>query len=397
VGYLAKYAICAIACATAWGQAQAQVRDTLPPAPRPAAPGQLGGQSMNPDISAIGELLTDFSPKRPKTTSEGERFEVREVELGLQAVVDPFFRADFFIGMHPDAVEVEEAYLTALDVRGFQFKLGKFHLPLGKVNLIHRPEQITIDYPWMIREFFGDEGLASSGIGVSRIFAPLGFFQELLVYGVTGISSEGHAHAHGAEEAPEGPVLDAEDELKNQFAVLAQLRNFIDLSTAANLEFGASAAFGRAREFDLLDCGPAGQSPCQIGDSPVRQERFEPLRFYGGHLTVRWRPLQQGLYRSLIWNNEILIQDAPEGSRLGGFSQAQYQVGRRTYLGARFDAVEEESGEEWRKAASGYFTVFPSEFSRFKVALEREFGAAPEWRAVMQTTFAIGPHRPHAF
>jgi hypothetical protein len=35
-------------------------------------PGQVGGQSLNPDISAIGELLLDFSPKRPRVTSNGE-------------------------------------------------------------------------------------------------------------------------------------------------------------------------------------------------------------------------------------------------------------------------------------------------------------------------------------
>ena len=381
---------CTVLGATA---AHAQVRDTLPP--RPATPGQLGGQSLNPDISAIGELLTDLSPKRPKVTSEGQRFEVREVELGLQAVVDPFFRADFFIGLHPDEVEIEEAYLTALDVRGFQFKLGRFHLPLGKVNLIHRPEQITVDYPWMIREFFGDEGLASNGIGVSRIFAPFGFFQELLVYGVTSIGAE--EHAHDGEEIEEGLVLPGPEELRNQVALVGQLRNFIDLSPAANVEFGASAALGREREFELLDCGPLGRDPCGSGDVRVRQESFEALRYYGGHLTVRWRPPQQGLYRSLIWNNEVLVQDAPEGKRLGAFTQAQYQLGRRTYIGGRFDAVELVESDDWRHAVSGYVTVFPSEFSRFKLGIEREFGASAEWRGVLQTTFAIGPHRPHAF
>src|SRR5687768_18298299 len=85
--------------------------DTTAQAP---TPGQVGGQSLNPDISAIGELLIDLSAKRPMTTSSGQRFEVREVELGIQAVVDPFFRADFFIGLHPEEVEIEEAYLTAL-------------------------------------------------------------------------------------------------------------------------------------------------------------------------------------------------------------------------------------------------------------------------------------------
>ncbi len=374
--------------------ASAQVRDTTPRAAPPRTPGQLGGQSLNPDMSAIGELLTDLSPKRPKTTTEGQRFEVREVELGIQAVVDPFFRADFFIGVHPEAVEIEEAYLTALALPGgFQAKLGRFKVPIGKVNLIHRPEQITVDYPWMIREFFGDEGLASNGIGLSRIFAPLGFFQELHVVAVSGIG--GH-DAHGEEEAEpaEEDILAAEDKLNNQIALVAQLRNYIDLSQAANLEFGVSAATGKIRELE----------PVSLGAQPFA-EVFETQRYYGGHVTLRWRPPQQGLYRSFVWNNELLVNDGHEGKRLGAFSQAQWQLTRRTYLGGRFDAVQRidelTTEKDWFNAVSGYFTAFPSEFSRFKLALERTFGTGDasggEWRAVLQTTFAIGPHRPHAF
>ena len=356
-------------------------------------PGQVAGQSLNPDISAIGELLIDLSAKRPKTTSNGQRFEVREVELGIQAVVDPFFRADFFIGLHPDEVEIEEAYLTALALPGdLQGRLGRFHVPLGKVNLIHRPEQITVDYPWMIREFFGDEGLASNGAGLSRIFAPFGFFQELHVYALSGLGGHEHAHGDEEEEPEEDLILTADDDLLNQLAFVAQLRNYIDLSDAANVEFGVSGGTGRVRELEPV-----------LG-TPTFQEVFESQHYYGGHLTVRWRPPQQGLYRSFIWNNEVLVSDGHEGKRVGAFSQAQYQLTRRTYLGARFDAVQTIdalSEKNWFNAASGYITAFPSEFSRFKLGVERTFGAGDpfggEWRAVLQTTFAIGPHRPHAF
>ena len=356
-------------------------------------PGQVAGQSLNPDISAIGELLIDLSAKRPKTTSSGQRFEVREVELGIQAVVDPFFRADFFIGLHPEEIEIEEAYLTALALPGdLQGRLGRFHVPLGKVNLVHRPEQITVDYPWMIREFFGDEGLASNGAGLSRIFAPFGFFQELHVYALSGLGGHEHAHDDEEEEPDEDLILTADDDLLNQLAFVAQLRNYIDLSDAANIEFGVSGGTGRIRELEPV-----------IGTETF-QEVFETQRYYGGHLTVRWRPPQQGLYRSFIWNNEVLVSDGHEGKRVGAFSQAQYQLTRRMYLGARFDAVQTIdalSEKNWFNAASGYITAFPSEFSRFKLGVERTFGAGDpfggEWRAVVQTTFAIGPHRPHAF
>jgi hypothetical protein len=372
---------------------------------RQQTPGQVGGQSLNPDISAIGELLLDFSPGHAKTTSNDERAEVREVELGFQAVVDPFFRADFFIGLHPEETEVEEAFLTALQIPGgFQARLGRFHLPIGKVNLIHRPEQITVDYPWMIRQFFGDEGLASNGVGLSRIFSPLGFFQELLVYGVGNLGSQEHGEEHATEE-PVGEIIPADDDARNQIALVAQLRNYIDLSAVTNIEFGFSAATGRLRELEPTGCGPLHQDPC-LPDEPIpQQEVFEHQNYLGAHVTVRWRPALRGLYRSFIWNNEMLFNDGHEGDRIGAFSQAQWQLTRRTYLGGRFDAVEQLDVDDidggWMFAGSGYFTVFPSEFSRFKATVERTFGDGDpfggDWRGVLQVTFAIGPHRPHAF
>ncbi|MGH7461309.1 MAG: hypothetical protein ACREMA_09810 [Longimicrobiales bacterium] len=358
-------------------------------------PGQVSGQSMNPDISAIGEMLADLGSGVPLST-EGERFQVREVELGIQSVVDPFFRADFFIGLHPDGVEIEEAFLTALTLPGgVQAKIGRFHVPIGKVNLIHRPEQITIDYPWMIREFWGPEGLASSGVTLSSIFAPLGFFQELLVYGVGNIGPAGE-HDDEVEDFLAAP--DA-GRLRNQVAVGAQLRNFWDLSQATNLEIGFSAATGRVREL-VPDCEIV--DPCP---DILPSEVFLDQSYYGPYLTLRWRPPERGLYRSLIWNNELLVSDGEQGTRVGGFSQAQWQMTRRFYLGARWDFVqrfEDVAGDdtEWFNALSGYLTFFPSEFSRLKLGLERTFGEEPfgdEFRPLLQMTFAIGPHRPHAF
>jgi hypothetical protein len=364
-------------------------------------PGQLAGQNLNPDISVIGELLTDLSTGDPKTTTEGERFEVREVELALQAAVDPYFRADFFLGVHQEAAEIEEAFLTALALPAdLQARMGRFRVPLGKVNLIHRPEQITVDYPWVLREFFGDEGLASNGLTLSRIFAPFGFFQELQAYVISGIGVHEHDHAE-EEDVDDDVIIEAPDahRLRNQIAIGAQFRNFWDLSTATNLELGVSALTGRVRELE---------AECVIGQPcppVVLREVFENQSFYGPYLTLRWRPLREGLYRSFIWNNELLVSSGHEGNLLGAFSQAQYQITRRMYLGARFDVVQiveedEFETQDWFSAVSGYFTFFPSEFSRFKLAVERTFGAGPEgrqWRSVLQTTFALGPHRPHAF
>src|SRR5688572_32604217 len=80
---------------------------------------------MLPDISAVGDLIGDFSPKG-STQEDGTRFGIRELELALQAAVDPYFRGDVFIGFNDvEGVHVEQAYLTTTALPGFEVRLGR--------------------------------------------------------------------------------------------------------------------------------------------------------------------------------------------------------------------------------------------------------------------------------
>ena len=75
-------------------------------------------QSLNPDISAIVDFAAGWYADDQGTIKSGDDpqstgFKVQEVELALQAVVDPYFRADIFLTIPNLAgIEVEEAFLT---------------------------------------------------------------------------------------------------------------------------------------------------------------------------------------------------------------------------------------------------------------------------------------------
>lgn len=393
---------------------------TATPAPASAQPAPAA-QGLNPDISAIGDFLVDLSPTYPRFSEDGNRFSLREVEIGVQAAVDPFFRVDFFLGVHGDGLEVEEAYVTALALPGgLQARLGRLRMPFGKVNLTHLPESLTVEYPWVIRKYFGPEGFASAGAALSKIFAPLGFYQELQILTTTGFDTGADAHGEHDDadnDVPEGLRVESRERRgREQLAVVAHLRNFHDLSVAANVEVGISAAFGSVERLALPGCPAGGSCP---HDAIVD---FQGQRFYGSNLTFRWRPPQRALYRSFQASAEMVVNDGPESTVWGGFGFAQWQIGRRSYVGSRFDIVHEpgkasielhsadtssaprlrlDRGGERLLAGSGYLTFMPSEFSRFRIAAERILGeAAPnggQWRAVVQSTFSIGPHRPHPF
>ena len=85
----------------------------------------------------------------------------------------------------------------------------------------------------------------------------------------------------------------------------------------------------------------------------------------------------------------------------GGYAFARWQLTRRTFVGARYDWLQDPQGDgDTFGAASGYVTWFPSEFSKLVAGYERVMpgaGADSENRVLLQATFSVGPHRPHPF
>ena len=349
----------------------------------PMAPARGGGAaSLNPDISLIADFLVDSSPDEA-TLEEGDRYQIRDVEIGVQGAVDPYFRYDAFLGVHGDGIELEEAYATTLALpASLQARLGRFLLPFGKVNLTHRAELQMFDYPLVHRAFFGEEGFSSTGLWGSWIGAPLGFFQELSLVGAEGME----AHEHGEEEHAEevSPAQEEEDggSLGGDLADrlwLAHVKNSLDLTPASNLEFGGSWATAIVEE----------------------EETRARTNVYGIDVTWRWKPPQFAKYRSAIlqaeaiWRNEA----GPPETKFGAFGFAQWQLSRRWYVGARGDWVEPPEEEGTLRGGQLLIKWFPTEFSQLRLAYERqdpEEGQALD-RLIFQTTFALGPHRPHAF
>ena len=373
----------------------------------PMTPGQAAiNPRLMPDISAIADIVADFSPDG--STIEGERrFEIREVELAVGAAVDPYFRADFILGLSDaEGIAIEEAYATTTALPwGTQARIGRFHMPIGKRNTTHRAELQTVEYPHVIQRFLGPEGGKGTGLWVSKIFAPLGFYQEIITTVVDNI---------GAESEEELITLEPANKRLSGLGYSARLRNYWDFSESTNLELSASAATSRRAQPVL--CG--GISECAgIDGTPginVRQG------LVGADLTYRWRPLQRGLYKSFIVQAEYMRQLndgdptvppelgtpveflGPARDLNGWYVFSRYQLSRRTYVGARFDQVDNDGIDIGGRtsAVSGYFQFFPSEFSKMVAMYERYKPGSDQSainRILLQMTFAVGPHRPHPF
>jgi hypothetical protein len=361
----------------------------------PAATGSQQGPTnprLLPDFSAVGDFVGDFSPKG-STQETLCRLCVREVELAIQAAVDPYFRGDVFLGISDkEGIAIEQAFLTTTGLGyGLEARVGRELLPFGKINLTHRHDLHAVEYPWVLQRFFGPEGLKGTGLYVSKIFAPLGFYQELIV---TANDRMGEAV----------PTLVATTRPNKDFGGMgysARLRNYWDVNESTNFELSASAMTGKIEQpFDF------GLTPAALGVNAILSRQTT----YGGDLTFRWRPLQQGLYQSLIVQTEFMRQtnqrnssasfQGPTRDFSGAYGFARWQLTQRTFLGGRYDWVQDpEAAGATFTAASGYLEIFPSEFSKFIAAFERTSpnGAAATNRILIQASFALGPHKPHPF
>src|SRR4030095_6191419 len=159
----------------------------------------------------------------------------------------------------------------------------------------------------------------------------------------------------------------------------ARLRNYWDLNEANNIELSFSGITGEREQ------------PVLGGDPTLATAARQSV--VGTDLTYRWRPLQQGLYKSFILQAELMKQInekepslelpddvSPAGLSYGGpdrhfsgaYVFARYQLTRRGYLGARFDTLQAEPASgRTPTAAPGYLEYFPSEFSKLLAGYER--------------------------
>lgn len=380
--------------------------------------------ALNPKISVIADFIGQTGTGGdPSQTEDG--FHLREVEIGIQADVDPYARADFFIGgMDGEgaAPVLEEGYITLTALPGgLQARGGKFRANFGRLNMVHPHEMPQVDSPPALDAFLGEGRLGSAGIEIGRVFAPLGLFTEVTYAFLQDLDG---AHGHGDEEhtdttsivdingstitvaVPHGESPNPPKRLRN-FGHAAKIRFYKDLTDNANIDVGVSGALHEPKD--------------RVDGSGALLEDYDRKRLAALDVTFRWKPLAQGAYRSFLWRTEALYADwslAPvfspiDGSveepvarvhRRAGYSYVEVQPARRWRFGLRGDYVEDPDVRDTTtpritRAVAPYVGFTPSEFNRFRFQWTRAAlpDGSTENRGFFQWTVVLGPHGAHAF
>lgn len=319
---------------------------------------------LNPDVSVIGDFIgaAGRNPINPFPS-----LEMHESEVGLQAIIDPYARGDFFFTFGEEGVGLEEGYITFTSLPGgFVAKVGKMRSSFGVVNTLHNHNLPWIDRPLVTDSLVGGEdGISDAGLSINRILpAPRGIYLDATAQIFRGDS---------------GDVFTSSQ--RNNASTVGHLRAYHDLSDSTNLDVGFSYARGHN------DLGSA-----------YRTELF------GTDITLRWKPLKRAIYHSFLTRTELIWSRREQINNIqrpfGLYTSAEYRVNRRWTVGGRYD----RSGRS-REASltdSGFSTLltyWPSEFSQirgqYRYTKYAEGIGANEF--LFQFLFVLGAHGAHPF
>jgi len=325
----------------------------------PEEPRRRSLNALNPEVSFTGNVLATASD------AGREEFAVQEIELDLQAALDPFSRTRLTLAVEDGEIDVEEGYVLYSSLPGgLELTFGKFRQQFGVLNRQHLHALPQTTYPEVLTTVFGEEGLAQTGVSLRWLLPrPWASANEIALQ-----LTDGGSDAFGGEDF-------------EQLAVLAHLKSFWEVSPAVWFEWGLS--------------GAAGETP-EGGDS----------RVWGTDLTWAWQPPARAKYRGLTWRAEVLLsqRDDAFGRRRdawGGYTYFEGLVARNLHLGLRYDDVADPLAPALRRRGFvPYLTWWQSEFVRLRAEFQRledDLGGDGENRFALQLTWAAGPHKHETY
>jgi hypothetical protein len=319
---------------------------------------------LNPDVSVIGDFI---GVGGHNTVQPLPSLEMHESEVGLQAIIDPYARGDFFFTFGEEGVSLEEGYITFTSLPGgFVAKVGKMRSSFGIVNTLHNHVLPWVDRPLVTENLVGGEdGIDDAGVSVNRILpAPKGIFLEATGQLFRGDSDGVFSHTN-----------------RSDVSAVGRLRAYRDLTESTNLDLGFSFARGHN------DFGSAYRT-----------------QLYDLDATLRWKPLRRAIYHSFLTRTELIWSDREQPSSVqrafGFYTATDYRLNRRWTVGGRYDRSDRAGNASLTDCGfSGVLTYWPSEFSqvRGQYRFTRYAEGKEANELLFQFIYVLGAHGAHPF
>ncbi len=349
--------------------------------------------TINPQISVIPRFLMESNDgeKLAQGVREFSRpdFQFQELELAIQAYLNPFAHGDVILTVPGPDVEnaklgIEEAYASVL--RGLpldlNMRIGKYRVEFGKLNMVHPHAWPFITQPLEQGRFLGGDGLNDLGISASILLPTGDIYSKLTVDLLRGLSIGGAAGIPDTTGA------------KPYYATSSRLMGFFTLSDFSDMEAGLSMLTG-------------------IHD-PYTHDRFWYLN---GDVKYKYRPSSYTsltLQAEYLYNTRTLtVAPAPGAAgaatsssinTAGLYAYADYQFFKIFDTGLRYDWSQTPyTTTDKARGVSIWFGYYPVEetlglrFEYQHTMTDTPAGSQAVNLLALQVLFSMGPHKAHPF
>ncbi|MFA5454528.1 MAG: hypothetical protein WC272_04315 [Sulfurimonas sp.] len=293
-------------------------------------------------------------------------FNFNYAEVALHSVIDPYFDADVIFHIQPDALEVEEAFVTTRELPyGLRVKAGKFRSAFGRINAIHQHAWNFTSQPLVYEALIGGEGINSAGIQMQWI-APTD----------TYIMVGGEAMQRLTPESP--------NEGNNLY--IGYVKSSIDIGDTSILG-GVSLAHSKYFEDEVAEI---------VNDSDI----------YGVELTIK---SILDSYSSITLQSELLSRTEQTVSgnvtQAGLYSELVYKINNNYSTGIRYDLLYKNlyNQPDDLDRYTAMVEYKPFEFSKIRLQFthdkSKEFNGERKDidEVLLGITIEAGAHGAHAF
>jgi len=254
------------------------------------------------------EINEGNEPEIPFNKNRG--FNLNYAEVAMHSVVDPYFDAFAIFHLHPDAFEIEEAFVrTRALPYGLRVKAGKFRSDFGRINAKHQHAYNFDSQPLIAEALFGADSISDPGVQVQWV-APIDTY---VMFGAEAMQ--------GTNERSFNPNSE-ENSL-----YIAYAKNSFDMTDNLTIYDGVSFAKGK---------GLRDENGAKNG------AKTENVYLYGADLTLNY---QIGSYERILMQSEYIRRDreVSKDKQAGFYTELVYHYNNYYAGGIRYGAITQNS------------------------------------------------------
>jgi hypothetical protein len=336
-------------------------------------PGLLFAGAANPNISVIGQFISNSTDDKTSQDKNTPTLGLGETEIQCDAPLNPYSSGVFVFSIDNGQFSVEEAYINIFNglPDGFAVKAGKYRIGFGKLNPVHPHDYAFITAPRVMASMLpGDDGYDDTGAQLSYLFPTPGSWASNLSFDVL----------NGSSFHP--------DQTKTANAWVGRWTNSFLINDITPLDIGFSATEGtNDTDFNTKTKVYGLDIKTKIPVSPSQVLTLQGEYFYNDS--------------DVLVDSNSLTGDYNRVGRRGFYAFANMKFSTRWNGGAIYDQYQPADNTSLTDSALKYFVgySFLEETTVLRLAYEdfmpQDSPDVHTWS--FQLLFMMGPHKAHQF